>query len=239
MRKKLGLWVLSLFIVFPLYSADLQQAEQLYRQDRYAAALAEYEQLLQTYPNDPYLYYNIGNCYFKMHTKGLAVANYYRAFQLAPRDSEIRHNLNLALTSSGERFVPEGMPEVLHKAFWGLTETELKGLFFCTIWICCLIGCIWCIRRRFAVLWFITLGAVLISGSWYAYRNRLAQEPLAVVAAPVAELRSGPGTNFPASANIAQGHVVILQDERDNWREVIVKSQGIKGWIENNALEKI
>ncbi|MBR4592611.1 MAG: SH3 domain-containing protein, partial [Elusimicrobiaceae bacterium] len=56
---------------------------------------------------------------------------------------------------------------------------------------------------------------------------------------PVAEIRSGPGTNFPASASAAQGHLVTISDGKDAWYEVVVASQGIKGWIEKNALEKI
>jgi uncharacterized protein YraI len=62
---------------------------------------------------------------------------------------------------------------------------------------------------------------------------------LAVIASPIAEIRSGPGTNFPDSASVAQGHLVTIQDAKDSWYEVVVKSQGIKGWIEQNAVEKI
>ena len=65
------------------------------------------------------------------------------------------------------------------------------------------------------------------------------QENLAVIAAPVAEVRSGPGTNFPASANVSQGHLVTVLDTKDPWEEVVISSQGLKGWIEKDALEKI
>ncbi len=220
-------------------AATLQQAEEAYRQGRFASALSTYEELLQTYPNDPHLYYNIGNCYFKMGTKGLALANYYRAFRLAPRDADIRHNLNLALQNSGERLVPAGMPVILHKAFFYLTLTELKGLWLLSVWICCIALTIACLKRRGTWLIGMLLIGMGICSGWYWMRYRMAQEPLAVVAAPIAELRSGPGSNFPASANVAQGHLVTLQDSRDNWREVIIKSQGIKGWLEENNIEKI
>ena len=239
MKRLIGTCVLFLISVFPVFSADMQHAEDLYRQGRFAAALGEYEELLQTYPNNPHLYYNIGNCYFKMGTLGLAAANYYRAFRLAPRDEDTRHNLTLVLQSSGERFVPAGMPEILHKAFFGVTLSELKGIFFVSLWLFCIVAGIWCIKRRFGMVALLLLCAVAICGSWYLWRAQLQAQPLAVVAIPVAELRSGPGTNFPASANVAQGHLLLLQDSRDHWKEVIVKSQGIKGWIDENALEQI
>ena len=80
---------------------------------------------------------------------------------------------------------------------------------------------------------------LLLSGGWFLLRRSLEQQHLAVIASPVAEIRSGPGTNFPASASAAQGHLVTIQDAKDEWYEVIVKSQGIKGWVEKSAVEQI
>ena len=240
MTKKLLFLVLSISLGnVLLQAADLQQAEENYRQGHFATALGQYEQLLQLYPNDPNLYYNIGNCYFKMGSKGLATANYYRAFKLDPRDADIRHNLSLSLQTSGERFVPSGMPEVLHKAFFWLTQSELQGLLYIAFWLVCTFVAIWLFKRRFGR--FTLLLLIVFAGltGWYLWRQPLDNATLAVVAVPVAELRSGPGENFPASANIAQGHLLILEDSKDHWQQVVVKSQGIKGWMQNNSLEKI
>ncbi len=220
-------------------AADWTQAENLYREGKYAAALAEYEELLHTYPNDPYLYYNIGNSYFKMGSKGLAAANYYRALRLAPRDKDLRHNLALALEAGGERLVPAGMPAVLHQVFFGLTVHELKGLFFLMCWLCCTLSAVWLVKRRGGKAALLSLLLALGLGGFYAWRVALQNQPLAVVAAPVAELRSGPGQQFPAQAHVAQGRLLWVQDTKDNWSEVVVKSQGLKGWMESQALEKI
>ena len=239
MKKRfIALCLLTLLSVCA-YAADLQNAEELYRQGKFAAALGEYEDLLNTYPKDSHLYYNIGNCYFKMGSTGLAVANYYRAFRLDPRDEDIRHNLALSLENSGERLVPGGMPEVLHKAFFSLQTDELKGLFFLFVWLFCILGSLWLIKRKAGRAVLTVLVITLILGAWYSWRSHLEQTPLAVVAAPVAELRSGPGTNFPASANVAQGHILVVQDAKDNWYDVIVKSQGLQGWVEADTVEKI
>ena len=121
MTRKLLLFAASglLLLANSLWAQNaMEQAEGAYRQGKFSAALGLYEEELKNRPNDPFVYYNIGNCYFKMGSKGLAAANYYRAFKLAPRDSDIRHNLSFALSSGGERFVPAGMPVVLHQAFF-------------------------------------------------------------------------------------------------------------------------
>lgn len=217
----------------------MEQAEEAYRQGKFSAALGLYEEELKNRPNDPFVYYNIGNCYFKMGSKGLAAANYYRAFKLAPRDSDIRHNLSFALSSGGERFVPAGMPVVLHQAFFALSYEELQGLFLLLFWISCTLGSVWLVKRKFGRVLATVVIVFILCGGWLWWRHTLETEPLAVVAAPSAEIRSGPGTNFPASATAAQGHLLLVLDGKDSWYNVIVKSQGLKGWVEKSAVEKI
>ncbi len=217
----------------------LEQAEDFYRQGKFSAALGIYESELKKVPNDPYLYYNIGNCYFKMGSKGLAIANYYRAFRLAPRDADIRHNLTLGLSSVGERLVPSGVPVVLHQAFYSLSYTELKGLLFVLLWLFCALASLWLLKRKWGRMLAASAVILLLCAGWFYLRHTLQVEHLAVIASPVAEIRSGPGTNFPASASLAQGHLITVEDAKDEWYEVIVKSQGLKGWVEKSAVEQI
>ena len=54
----------------PLAAQDaLTTAEEAYRQGRFSQALGLYENVLKSHPNDPFVYYNIGNCYFKWVAK--------------------------------------------------------------------------------------------------------------------------------------------------------------------------
>lgn len=238
--KRLILTICICFMVCLAHGQNtFQSAEELYRQGKFSAALQEYETALKDYPNDPFLYYNIGNCYFKMGSRGLAVANYYRAFRLAPRDKDIRHNLALTLEASGEKLVPAGVPVILHKAFFSLSSAELKGLVYVLFWAVCICVIICLLRRRWSVAFTVVCVIWLMSAGWLYFRLQQDNENCAVIAVPVAEIRSGPGTNFPASANIGQGHLVTILDDKDSWYEVVVSSQGLKGWIDKNALEKI
>ena len=240
MKRLLPLLLIALLVAKAAASEQqLSQAEELYRLGKFSAALGTYEEIVKNHPKDPFLYYNIGNCYFKMGSKGLAAANYYRAFELAPRDEDIRHNLALVLAQSGEKFVPAGVPVVLHRAFFALSLAELKGLVYLLFWGLCFLVLVGVLRRRWNWYTTLVLFIFLVCAGWLYTRERLSQEERAVIAAPVAEIRSGPGTNFPASASAAQGHLVVIEDAKDMWYEVILKSKGIKGWIEKNAVEKI
>lgn len=214
-------------------------AEELYQNGQYAQALSAYEQQLKDYPNNPFLYYNIGNCYFKMGSRGLAIANYYRAFELNPRDADIRHNLELALSGSGESLVPPGMPQALHRSFFVLSVTELKGLLWACAWLFCLLAGVWLLTRKAGKLTVVAGVLLLLVAGWFYIRHSWQSEPLAVVASPKAELRSGPGTNFPASATVTQGHLVQVTDQKGTWQQVVLRGEGLKGWMEASALEHI
>ncbi len=239
MKKWIFVLVISIGAPLLAWAQNADTAEEYYRQGRYSAALGAYEDQLKNAPNNPYLYYNIGNCYFKMGSTGLAVANYYRAFRLDPRDADIRHNLNLALESAGEKLVPGGVPEVLHKAYFYFSAAELKGLSILAWGLASVLACIWLLKRRLGRTALVMLAVGVAVAAWAGSVKRLEQENWAVVAVPAAELRSGPGMNFPASANLAQGHLVVVQDTRNAWKEVVVKSQGLQGWMPADSLEKI
>ena len=217
----------------------LNEAEELFRAGKFANALAVYENELKNHTGNPYIYYNIGNCYFKMGSIGLAVANYYRAFKLNPRDADIRHNLDLALRAGGTQLVPAGIPHALHKVFFYFSYEELQGLTYALFWLCCVSIGLWLVIRKGKYIALTCTCVAVLSAGWLFWRESLENENLAVIAAPIAEVRSGPGDNFPPSANIAQGHLVIVEDEKDNWYEVIIKAQGLKGWVAKDAIKTI
>ena len=240
MKKFLLLIGYVTWLFVPLCAQQPQEdIEQLYRQGRFADALLAYEQELKNYPNDPFLYYNIGNAYFKMGSTGLAVANYYRAYKLLPRDRDIRHNLSLALASCGEQLAPADIPAAVYNAFFYLSYAELKGLTFALFWLTAFVGFIWLARRKGFKVFAVVGICLLVCATWLYARYQWENKPLAVVASPSAEIRSGPGTNFPANATAAQGHLLTILDKKDRWYEVILDSQSIKGWVESNAIEKI
>ncbi len=239
--KKYILTASCLFFFFTVSPCQTpsQQAEELYRQGRFAQALTLYEQEAKDYPKNPFLYYNIGNAYFKMGSTGLAVANYYRAYRLLPRDKDIRHNLAYALATCGESLVPSGVPVSVYNAFFYLSFQELKGLTCGLFWLTCLAVWLWLLRRKGRTTALVLGILFALSACWLYARYTLENRSLAVVAVPVAQIRSGPGTNFPVNASVTQGHLLTVLDKKDSWYEVVVNTESLKGWVENDTLEKI
>ena len=72
------------------------QADELYKKEKYEQAAVAYEKILKKEGVAAAVYYNLGNCYYKMDEIPRAVLNYERALLLSPGDEDIRANLVLA-----------------------------------------------------------------------------------------------------------------------------------------------
>jgi len=77
------------------------QANKLYEEGKFSQAASMYEGLLREGHISPAIYFNAGNAWFKTGQLGRAICDYRRAEPLAPRDPDIRANLEIARTRAG------------------------------------------------------------------------------------------------------------------------------------------
>ena len=219
-----------------------QEAAELYRAGQFEQAAQAYEKLAAAEPDNAYFAYNLGNAYFKLNRLGKAVVCYRRAFELQPRDQDIRANLSFAVKKAGDALVPAGIPEVLHSIYHLLSQKELSGLFWLLCWAALLPGavCVWPTRRRGWLLAIALVFAALASASgiWLLARRTTGLKNPAVVIEAQAEVRAGPGENFSTAATIPEGHTVEVLESNQGWLLVGVRSKNIQGWVKAAALER-
>ena len=104
MRRAGALIAAVLLAALPLAAAaqgpgDLEAmaaSNALYEDGLYEQAARSYQQLADKGYDDPALYYNLGNAYFKQGDLGRAILNYLRAERIAPRDDDVKANLDFA-----------------------------------------------------------------------------------------------------------------------------------------------
>jgi len=77
------------------------QADKLYEEAKYSQAAAMYENLLRDGQVSSAIYFNAGDAWFNSGQIGRAIYDYRRAEQLAPRDPDIRANLEIARARAG------------------------------------------------------------------------------------------------------------------------------------------
>jgi len=219
-------------------------ADKLYNDSLYQQAAAAYEELLRALPGDPYLLYNAGNAQFRVKRPGRALLYYARAWRTLPRDADMRYNLDFALKSTGQSLVPEGVPPFLHRLYYSASDREIAALASLAFWALFLLGAGAALRPALKDRLLPAAGAsaalLLFFCAWGAARLSAPLRGAAVVVQHEATLRSGPNETFNAYAALPEGRVVkIIDDSREDFWEVGVQKEGIKGWITRDELERI
>ena len=156
------------------------------RKANYASAAAAYEKMTQTGPVSAAVYFNLGNAWFKAGQIGRAICAYRRARELAPRDPDVRANLQFARSQPGL-----GAP-----ALPGTRWTRWVSLLTLNEWT----G----LASAFVALFFIVLTARQIWPAWKKSGAGLAVA-LAAACAGVAGL-SGPGAGRPLRSAVRGGY---------------------------------
>ena len=94
---RFGVLLFALLSAGKLFAADIAMdfstANELYAKGKFSDAASRYERILQTGAQSPALLFNDANAEFKAGNLGKAIAAYRQAALLAPRDAEIRGNL--------------------------------------------------------------------------------------------------------------------------------------------------
>lgn len=74
---------------------QVKKANEFYETGEYAQAVEAYENIAALGAANPDLFYNLGNAYYKVGQLGRSVLFYERALRMAPRDGDVRTNLEL------------------------------------------------------------------------------------------------------------------------------------------------
>ena len=213
-------------------------ANKLYEEGKFAEAIPNYLQLLNDGRAAPAIYFNLGNAYFKSGQKGRAIISYLRAERLAPRDPDIRANLQFVRDSiaAGESTAATPWPRI----FSWLTLGELSAvaavcgwLWFGLLGLGQLLPAI-APRIRLPVR-LSAVGCVLALG-WFAAaaRGELSARH-GVVVTPEAVVRLGPLEESRSSHSLRDGSEVSILEQRQDWLRVH-DGQGRIGWLRSSQI---
>ena len=182
---------------------------RLYESGEYNAAVAAFEQQTQAQPRDVNAWYNLGNAYYRTGERGLAIWAWASALQLAPRSSDVVHNLRAAGNMEAVRVRP---PLAVRAEEWWLLAALCWWGGFALAWHMLRRG-----RRPspwLAAPLVVSIAMALVG--WHAGRTiRYAiavEEPTA--------LHSEPTIRSPVVRNLRTGAVLTVDEERADWLRV-------------------
>lgn len=235
------------FLAFGARASDpiavFDQANRLYEQGNWSDAAAAYQQLVAAGQTSATVYYNLGNAWFKAGQLGRAVAAYRRAQQLAPRDPNIRFNLNFARKQVTGSDAPEAA--AWQRSLRRLTVNEWAIAAAVAVWIFFLLLILrewkesW---RRPLRPWSITAGslaALLIALLGIAIHQHTRVDE-AVIVAQEAVVRFGPLEDSRVHFQLRNGAEVEILGRKESssaesWLQVRDGSRRV-GWLKRDQV---
>lgn len=225
-----------------------EKGNQLYQKENYTEAINSYESILASGEHSADLYFNIGNCYYKLHKVAPAVYNYEKALQLNPNDDEIKTNLDFArkMTIDDIKVVPkvgfskliEDFTSSYHYDTWAWIAVVFAFLLLVFFAGYYLSGTAFKKRIFFSGMFFIFLGIVLSVSSGIYEKNRIASEKPAIIFAETASVKGEPKANGPETILLHEGTKVYVLETIANWKKIQLTDEST-GWINEDAIKEL
>lgn len=249
--KRILLILPVLFIGLWGMAADLEteeQAEQLYAEGKYADAADAYNKILAEGMESAELYYNLGNCYYKLGENTRAILNYERSLLLDPGDAMTRYNLKMAQHAIVDKI--EVLPELFlvrwYKALetyfsadqWGYISVALFIIFLVMAALFFYSPSIGVKKTGFVVgiiVFFLTAGSIFFA---MKQSSRVSEREYAIITTPSVTVKGAPDNSGTSLFLIHEGLKVRVVGELGSWYNIRL-ADGNEGWVVKTDLEKI
>lgn len=218
-------------------SLAFDAANKLYEQGKYAEAATAYEKLLGTGQVSAAVYFNLGNAFFKAGQLGRALAAYRQAEQLAPRDPDLRANMQFARDQAQGPTLPANRAQRL---LGRLRLNEWTLLAAAAVWVELLLLAAWQLwpGARATLRGTIFAGAaaaVLLCGCAAAAFHTARGADTALVIAREAVVRHGPLEESAETFRVHDGAELRVLDHKDEWLQVSPGPNRV-GWLRRDQV---
>lgn len=231
-----------------LYKPMLDGAFQNYKKGYYQEALEGYLKIEKIGFSSAYLYYNIGNCYFRLHNIAKAILYYERAQLLNPSDIDISHNLQFANTMVSDKI--NELPEPFYVTWYNSYTHIYSANVWAWLSILAFIISLSLIYFNFLTSQILTarifktlsmifffIFVLSVFPAFSSYHNQVAHDK-AIIMTDAVEVKSSPDDSGTILFVIHEGTKVKISDKFDEWVEIRL-ADGNTGWIKLKDLERI
>ncbi|GBU08058.1 hypothetical protein AwDysgo_13890 [Bacteroidales bacterium] len=247
--KKFFILITFQLIAFCIFSQDkIHEASEAYTEGKYEQAVEIYEALLSEKGESAAIYYNLGNCYYRLNKTPLAILNYERAHLLSPGDDDININLEMARLKATDRiasvdtFFMTRWIEALRDlgstnewSYWAI----FSFLFFITSLFMFFFGRRLILKKVgfYAGLFFLAF-CILSNIFAYQQKNKLIDRTYAIVFTPTVALKSSPDKSGTDLFVLHEGAKVKILGSLGEWSEIQI-ADGNKAWIQTIHFQQI
>lgn len=241
-----------LFISVSVFATDVSnpfiEGNVHYNNGKYEAAITSYESVLASGQQSAELYFNLGNCYYKLHKVAPSIYNFEKALHLNPNDDEIKTNLEFAqkMAIDDIKVIPKVGFDKLIQDFtscytydtWAWIAVILAFLFLVSF-----IGYFFsptAFKKRvfFTIMFFVFIAILISVTSGISEKTRLANEKPAIVFAETASVKGEPKQSSQETILLHEGTKVYVLESISNWKKIQLTDE-TTGWIEENAIKEL
>ena len=246
-------YILILSLVASLsFAADLKtevsSANSLYQHGKYSEAIQVYKTILGQNSESASIYYNMGDCYFKMGQVGYAVLYFERALKLNPGDDDTKQNLKLAKSRTTDKIDTVPQLFLYHWVDAVISLFSADGWMKLAIYMSFIFGGLiigflflqnialkrYCIIT--AVPFFLAF-IIALTLTFFRY-NTEKQKDYAIVTTPITGVKNSPDDKSKDAFIIHEGLKVKIEDGVDQWCRIRLEDGKI-GWILKSQIELI
>lgn len=221
---------------------------RLYSEGEYRAAVGEFKAAAAGVESSD-IYYNLGNCYFRLNDYPHARWAYERAVRVSPSNADAKYNLRLTiakLKSAGvqpQSFISSGFNTFVYSH--GVAGWAVWALALFTIALVCVLaflfaGRIWMRKGAFALA-AVSILLMIVAFVAAGVQTYKAGRPSEAIVLQGGEVKQSPSANSRAVTRVTPGEKVNLTSNASDgvgvggWREVALGG-GQKGWIPSSSI---
>ena len=248
-KKMKNIFYLILFLgQATLAQNNFEIANKLYQKGNYQDAIEQYQSILKTNRHSAELYFNLGNCYYKLNKVAPAIYNFEKALLLNPNDDEIKNNLKFA-----QKLQIDDIKEVPKVGFnkwaqdfvaindfdtWARISVGLSIIFLLSFTGYYFSGTSLLKKISFsAMLLIFILFSLSIYATIFEKQNYQNEKP-AIVFEEITPVKTEPKNDASDAFLLHEGTKVFIKDTLDNWRKIEIPD-GKSGWINANAIKEL
>lgn len=243
--------LLALCMIFSAMGASAatkKEADDAYAKGNYQQAIKTYELLLKKNPSAE-MYFNLGNAYYRSDNIPQAIIAYNKASLISPADADIQHNLSVARTKTIDKMQPT--QDTFIVAGWHAFVNIFNTNTWAYLAIFSLIAVVLLtltylfanavLLRQVGFFGAVILFVVFLLSNVCAYSqySNLHAGNGAVIIKSDCPVKKSPELKSADETVVHEGtHLIITDETVPGWLEITLDN-GIEGWIQASAVEKI
>jgi tetratricopeptide (TPR) repeat protein len=236
---------LNIFSNLNLSNNELfEEGNRSYKNGKYDKAIEYYKKIVDRGVANGYIYYNLGNAYFRNGDIGLSLLYYKKAQKFIPRNKDLIQNIKFVETLTRDRVEmkkPHFLLLIIHNLLNKFTLTEITIFTSIVFSLTFIFLILYSLRKHLLLVKNISLSLIvifLISAILFATKASEINTERAVVLAEKIDVKTAPSNNATLEFVIHEGTEFEIIESTKEWVKIRLKD-GKTGWITSGTFGKI